>query len=60
MAAQRAITRASSIKSIVKDYKNGKSLSEIARKYEVAVTTIRNYLIAEDVQLRPRGARRTS
>lgn len=60
MAAQRAIQRQSSINAIVKAYKAGKSLADLAYRYGVAVTTIRNYLIAEGVELRPRGGRRAS
>lgn len=61
MAAQRAITCQSSIDAIVRAYVDkGWSLARLAEKYGVAVTTIRNYLIEEGVELRPRGGRSAS
>lgn len=59
MAAQLVIRSSASVNRIVSMYKKGKSLAEIAQKYSVAVTTIRNYLIREGVTLRSRGGRKT-
>ena len=58
MPAPRSITNKRSINSIVSKYQKGVSLATIADHYDVAITTIRNYLIREGVELRPRGRRR--
>lgn len=58
MPAPRSITNKRSIQSIVSKYQKGTSLATIADQYDVAITTIRNYLLREGVELRKRGRRK--
>ncbi len=58
MPAPRTITNTRSIQAIVSKYQKGTSLAEIADQYSVAVTTVRNYLLREGVELRKRGRRK--
>lgn len=60
MAAPRCFTSKRTIKSIVSQYRKGASLAFLADEHEVAITTIRNYLMREGVALRSRGRRKKS
>ena len=60
MAATRVIRDRRTVQSIVRAYKRGASLAELADEHGCAVTAIRNYLLAEGVEMRPRGGRRSS
>lgn len=57
MAAERAIKHHSTIKSIVKSYSSGMSLTQLAEKHNVSPSTVRAYLLREGVEMRPRGRR---
>jgi hypothetical protein len=58
MAAPRTITDKRTINKIVSHYRKGASLAVLADEHSVAITTIRNYLLREGVELRKRGRRK--
>lgn len=46
------------IPNVVEGYNNGATLRELAHIYEVAPGTIRNLLLSQGAELRPRGRRK--
>jgi citrate lyase alpha subunit len=58
MSAPRSISDPEVVDEIVAKYQGGASLAVLATEYGVAVTTIRNYLMREGVELRKRGRRK--
>jgi len=58
MSAPKAIHDHKVVDDIVSKYQAGASLATLSAEYKVAVTTIRNYLLREGVELRKRGRRK--
>ena len=58
MSAPKAINDPKVVDEIVAKYQSGASLAVLSGEYRVAVTTIRNYLLQEGVELRKRGRRK--
>ena len=57
MPQPRKPFKAKDIKRMISLYKKGKTLAEIGAEYECSPSTVRNRLLEEQVEMRPRGKR---